>query len=227
MMTDIRSTREYKNKLAKGIVDQQLLSRKDTYALSALLPPITDYVYNPVTDKWDRYVEKDIEKTVIEEHNLKTTSQWNNYGFSFKNEREEETQNGLFWITESGDTYFKVEPLEKTDTTCYIQKIYHGGLFERIFGPMIADSDEEDVLDTILYMRLRCVCKTFRDIIDTSSNLLHHRRRIVKDIIAEDNLTGSKEYAPEEIQKWITIYESPEMCYYNTYREKYINSKDN
>lgn len=226
-MIDIRSTKEYRNKLAKGVVDQQLLSRKDTYTLSALLPPITDYIYNPVTDTWNRYVEKE-EETIIKEHNLQTTDRWNNYGFSFRDEQQEEeedTQDGPFWITKTGHIYFKVEPLENGDTTCYIEKIYHGGLFERIFGSMmIIDCDEDDITDTIMYMRLRCVCKTFRDIIDKSSNLLHHRGKIVKNVVIGDNLTDSKEYyAPEEIQKWITIYETPEMCYYNTHGENYVN----
>jgi len=210
-MVDIRSTCKYRKDLTKGIIDNKLLERKDTYTLSALLPPITDYIYDPITDTWNRYTDK--EKHVIKEHNLKTTDVWNNYGFSFGDKKEQDTQNGSFWINEIGETYFKVIPLEKDDTNCYVTKIYHGGLFERIFGNTFVTKHNEYVIDIPLYMRLRCVCKTFRDMIDKSPILLYNRGRIVREAVKNKDVTGISLKEPREIQLWITLYTKPYMCF--------------
>lgn len=222
-MTDVRTTNKYKKNLSKGIVNASLRCKKDTYTLSALLPPITDYVYNPITDTWCRKGKQPSEHVMIEEHNLLVTDKWYNYGFSLKKQKPKKQRKNAFRVDSNGYKYLEIEPLEVTDTTCYIKKVYNNDILSTIFGSLFVSLDEQDIVDNVTYMRLRCVCKKFRDIIDNSPNLLEHRRCVVKEVVERDNDVELTEHIPEEIQRWITIYQTPDMDYYDIYRQKYVD----
>lgn len=168
---DYRNTERYRKKLSYGVINTKS-AKNVVYELPEYLPPITDFVYNVEKDIWERRknIEKESEeecyKVIIPDTSLLVNkATWSNY-----NESKERTdipyytvRDGFVIDVEEDDYRLLVVPLEK-DTTEYISAIYDQNILGMVLSYCIETRKQ--------YMRLRIVCKRFKYIIDTNSQMV-------------------------------------------------------
>src|SRR5574338_119146 len=178
---DERNTQRYRNKLLYGVIKTQN-AKKVVYELEEYLPPITDFLYDPKTDTWVRTTELDSLNYVIPNTKIITNiDMWKNYNETpedilLRDTVKRRRVDGF--IIDEDDDYSRildVKPLNG-DTTEYISAVYNSDILGMILSYCVTGKCE--------YIRLRCVSHRFKNIIDTSTQLIQN----IEDMIVCEEL---------------------------------------
>lgn len=178
------TTKEYRINLARGHVEKSLIGKETTYKLPSILPSITDFTYNIETDSWVRTRDIKLEHGLIlvKEHNIIVQEgKWSSYSNTEERGRKKViSDGGRYLLDEHNNRILDVETLKPGNTTCYIASVFLTGILDTILGDCISEvTNRYSFVDVHTYMKLRSVCKLFRNRLDTSFHLSPHRKRLI------------------------------------------------